>query len=183
VAAVRWPTETAATAAVLVAPPPPNVQHAETPQLAADIPVDATGTFQCPHCLNIMVSVLGVTARKWRLDGCGIWRDRETGNATFSGASASAACQKVSMQVVEEREAAQLLRAAQVEDDREYRAADASCSGLIRDMLAEADCRGDETRVLVWADNLRGPGTRTPFRTLGTLFGLTKTHWKPLGTP
>jgi hypothetical protein len=67
------------------------------PQLAKDIPVRGTGTFRCPHCSKISQSVLGTTARKWRIDGC---------------KGGGAQCKKVSIELVEEREAAQVAEAA-----------------------------------------------------------------------
>jgi hypothetical protein len=66
----------------------------DPPQLAKDIPVAGMGTFRCPHCSQIVLSVRGATARKWRLDGC-------------SGVGGTQ-CKKVSIEMVEEREATQV---------------------------------------------------------------------------
>jgi hypothetical protein len=60
------------------------------PQLAKDIPVAGMGNFRCPHFSQIVLSVLGATALKWRLDGC-------------SGVGGMQ-CKKFSIEMVEERE-------------------------------------------------------------------------------
>jgi hypothetical protein len=70
----------------------------EPPQLAKDIPVAGTGNFRCPHCSQIVLSVLGATARTWRVDGC--------------AGKGGTQCKKVSIEMVEEREATQVAKAA-----------------------------------------------------------------------
>jgi hypothetical protein len=77
----------------------------QRPQLAKDIAAGGTANFLCPHCCKITHSVLGATARKWRLNGCG-----------------SGQCKKVSIELVKEREARQAAEAVEAAKEVDRRA-------------------------------------------------------------
>jgi hypothetical protein len=79
-----------------------HARKIEPPQLAKDILVAGMANFRCPHCSQISLSVLGATALRWRLGGC-------------SGVGGMQ-CKKVSIEMVEEREAAQVAEAKAAKD-------------------------------------------------------------------
>jgi hypothetical protein len=78
----------------------------QRPQLAKDIPAGGTANFLCPHCYKITHSVLGATARKWRLNGCG---------------SGETQCKKISIELVKEREAGQAAEAVEAAKEVDWR--------------------------------------------------------------
>jgi hypothetical protein len=106
--------------------------RSEPPQLAKDIPVAGTGNFRCPHCSQISLSVLGATALKWRLDGCSAYRRAgfPAGVGIYRQRGFTQ-CKKVSIEMVEEREATQVAEAKAAGDAKAAKDAQAAVAAFM----------------------------------------------------